>query len=204
MKIGSKFKIARRLGAPIFEKCQTEKFALSLSRKSKTKKTGRRGPLTDFGAQLIEKQKARLTYGLSERQFSKYVKEVIEKKYQKQDEKLSEALESRLDNVVYRLGIAPTRRSGRQFVSHGHLMVNGKKVTIPSYSVKKGEKIAIRDGSKEHHFAKSIKERYANWNPPSWLAFNPVAMTGEIKGVPHYEPHEQLFDLKAILEFYRR
>jgi small subunit ribosomal protein S4 len=104
---------------------------------------GKRGPKSDFGVQMLEKQKARYTYLLSEKQFSKYVKSAIEKQGDNR-EILFKTLESRLDNIVLRAGFAPTRLAARQLVSHGHLMVNDRRVTIPSYSVRVGDKISIR------------------------------------------------------------
>jgi len=117
MKIGPKYKIARRLGAPIFEKTQGAKYALSLSRKEKNMK-GRQKPKSEYGKQLIEKQKARFSYGVSEKQFSKYTKASLNAPEPLQ--KLFRSLEQRLDNVLYRSGLAKTRASGRQMSAHGH------------------------------------------------------------------------------------
>src|SRR5690349_13683978 len=121
MKIGPKFKIARRLQAPIFEKTQTAKFKANSENKGRAGGAGRRPrPKSDYGHQLMEKQKARFTYGISERQFSNYANKVITKKSSiSPQEKLFEELERRLDNVVYRLGLAKTRSAARQMVSHG-------------------------------------------------------------------------------------
>ena len=130
MKIGPKFKIAKRLGAPIFEKTQTQKFALSESRGGRQNKR-RPGQMSDYKRQLIEKQKMRFTYGISEKQFRRYVDDAVEKSNQPVA-LLMERLESRLDNVIYRMGLAKTRRLARQITSHGHICVNGKKMTIPS------------------------------------------------------------------------
>jgi small subunit ribosomal protein S4 len=144
MKIGPRYKIARRLGAPIFEKTQTAKF------KARTGETRRPPMRSDFGKQLIEKQKARFTYGVSEKQFSSYVKTVLESKTSVPVQKLLEKLETRLDNVVYRSGFASTRQFARQVVSHGHVLVNGRKLNVPSYVVKPGDMISIREGSKSN------------------------------------------------------
>jgi small subunit ribosomal protein S4 len=141
MIIGPKYKIARRLGAPVFEKTQTQKFSVRSERKMKNR--GFSKQKSEFGQQLNEKQKARMYYGVSEKQFSKYVKEAISKKASKAVGLLFETLETRLDNLVYRLGFAQTRYQARQFVGHGHILVNGKKVTIPSYVVKQGDTISL-------------------------------------------------------------
>ena len=132
MKLGPKYKLARRLNAPIFEKTQTQKYALSQSRKEKTGKSFMR-PKSEFGMQLLEKQKARFTYGISERQFSKYVKIATEKKDTHAVARVYSSLELRADNIAYRAGFAPTRQAARQMSSHGHLMVNGRRITIPEF-----------------------------------------------------------------------
>ncbi|MES3005515.1 MAG: 30S ribosomal protein S4, partial [Patescibacteria group bacterium] len=161
MKIGPKYKIARRLGAPIFEKTQTQKFK---AQSEGAKPTGKRGGMmkSDFGRQMIEKQKARFTYGISEKQFSTYVKKVIESKSHAPKNEVFVALETRLDNVVAKLGIVTTRRHARQVVSHGHILVNGRKVTVPSYTVRVGDLVSVREGSKStvifKEFDAKIKE----------------------------------------------
>src|SRR3989338_1190548 len=142
-----KFKICRRLGAAIYEKCQTPKYTMSEAKKG-FKKGKKPKQLSDFGSQLIEKQKARFMYGISEKQFSKYVEVSTQTKGINAGEFLSELLESRLDNTIYRLGIGHTRALARQIVCHGHILVNGKRVTIPSYKIKLGDTISLREGSR--------------------------------------------------------
>ena len=145
MKIGPKYKIARRLNAPIFEKTQTQKFAAS-----KERKLVKRGkPKSSFGLQLDEKQKARFSYGVSEKQFKNYVNKVLSLRSGSQNDRMFEMLENRLDNVVYRAGFAPTRAQARQMVSHGHMKVDGTRVTIPSFQVSIGNKVSIRKESQE-------------------------------------------------------
>src|ERR1035437_2481876 len=146
MIIGPKYKIARRLNAPVFEKTQTPKYALSLSRKTKTSK-GRPKAKTNYGRQLDEKQKARYTYGINDRQFSKYVKHILATKGINHSEKLLETLENRLDNIVYRTGLATTRRFARQMVSHGHITVNSRRVTVPSFQASIGDVVSVRTHS---------------------------------------------------------
>src|SRR5262249_14892440 len=130
MKTVSKYKLAKRLGASIFEKTQSQKFAIAAERSAKNKKRSRGA--SEFGKQLLEKQKVRVTYGISERQFSNYIEDAMASKAGAPAEMLHRALELRLDNVCYRLGLASTRRAARQMVSHGHITVNGVKTTIPS------------------------------------------------------------------------
>ena len=141
---GPKYKIARRLGANIFEKTQTAKFAMRAERK------GGKGPYRpkgEYAIAMLEKQKVRYTYGIMERQFKKYVKEAVAKKGVNTVQALFERLETRLDNVVYRLGIAPTRAAARQMVCHGHILVNGKRTNVPSQTVFVKDIISVRIGS---------------------------------------------------------
>lgn len=202
MKIGPKFKIAKRLGAPIFEKTQTQKFALSEARRGKTR--GRRpGAMSDYKRQLIEKQKMRFTYGVSERQLERYVNEAVAKSEQPIAH-LFARLESRLDNVTYRLGLAKTRRFARQIVSHGHILVNGKRVTIPSHRVKVGDTISVREGSRNSGLFTTITEDHVGAGVPAWLSFDIKKLSGEKKNEPTYEPSETLFDPVLVMEYYSR
>jgi small subunit ribosomal protein S4 len=201
MKIGPKFKIAKRLGAPIFEKTQTQKFALSQARAGK--KLKRVGQASDYKRQLIEKQKMRFTYGITEKQLRRYVDEALEKSNQPIS-LLMERLESRLDNVVYRLGLAKTRRFARQIVSHGHIVVNGKKLNIPSHKVKVGDVISVREGSKQTGPFVQIAETHESAGVPSWLSIDIKKLSANVTGVPVYNPSETLFDPEQVMEFYSR
>jgi small subunit ribosomal protein S4 len=157
-----------------------------------------------FGNQLIEKQKVRFTYGITERQFKNYVKSVIDKKPAKPEEKLFESLESRLDNVVLRSGFASTRALARQVVSHGHITVNGRKVTIPSYSVRIGDKISVREGSSNNGLFETLAEKLKDKTVPSWLKLDAGIKTVEVQGIPKAAPGESLFDLGVVIQFYKR
>lgn len=205
MKIGPKYKICRRLGSDIYEKCQTQKYILSESKKSRIRRGKRRRVLSDYGKQLLEKQKVRFSYGISEKQFKNLVKEAVSKKDREATEVLYENLESRLDNTVYRLGLAPTRRMARQMVSHGHMTVNGRRVTVPSIRVKKDDKIAIRKASLNKglffELEEKIKERGA---APSWLKFNLPKKEAVVQGRPKLEPGKSLLDLNTVIEFYSK
>ncbi len=203
MKIGPKYKIARRLGAPVFEKTQTQKFALSQARREKTRR-GFSRPKSEFGLQLLEKQKARYTYCVTEKQFAKYVKEASSKKGVLPTAKLFENLELRADNVAYRAGFASTRLAARQMVSHGHVTVNGKRITIPSFRLSTGDVLGIRTASMPKPLFAGLDERLKQHNHPAWLAFDHEKKTATVQGVPVYQPSESLFDLNAILEFYSR
>lgn len=200
---GPKYKIARRLGPAVFDKTQTQKFALRSQSKGQTKK-GRGGPKSDFGIQMLEKQKARFTYGVSERQFGNYVAAAVAKKGVNSVEMLYKSLETRLDNVVYRLGLAPSRAGARQMVSHGHILVNGKRTTIPSFSVSEGDVIAIREGSKKSPMFAALAEKLKGREVPSWLSFDQEKVEAKIQGAPKAAPAELAFDLGSVIEFYSR
>ena len=148
MIIGPKYKIARRLGVPIFEKTQTQKYAIRAGKRAESHGNKRKGVKSGYGLGMLEKQKARWSYGITSKQFTKYVKNAIGKKGNSA-ELLIRTLEGRLDNIALRSSYAPTRQAARQMVSHGHLTVNGTIVTIPSYEVSVGDIIRIREGSKK-------------------------------------------------------
>lgn len=196
-----KFKICRRLGPGVYDKCQTTKFVTS---SGKMGLPGARRPkaLSEYGAQLVEKQKIRFSYGITERQLSNYVKKATEFKGVGTTDKFYEGLESRLDNVIYRMGLGGSRRATRQMVSHGHFIVNDHKVTIPSYEVKLGDVIKIREGSKVKKIFENIAERIKDYKPPAWVVFDPEKMEGKILAKP--KNIETFLDLNAVLEFYSR
>jgi small subunit ribosomal protein S4 len=204
MKTGPRYKIAKRLGASVFEKAQTQKFALSADRSAKNKKRSR-GP-SEYGKQMLEKQKVRVTYGITERQFRNYVRKALIGGGAKGTplERLHEMLELRLDNVVYRLGLAPTRRAARQMVAHGHLMVGGKKIRVPSHAMGPGMALSVREGSTSHGTLVGFGERFLERPTPSWLAWNAKEMSGEIKERPTSASADPAGDLSAVLSFYTR
>ncbi|MDO8742489.1 MAG: 30S ribosomal protein S4 [bacterium] len=203
MKIGPKYKIARRLGAPIFEKTQSPKYALSLARKERVGgKKGRTKPKSEFGLQLIEKQKARLTYGLSEKQFRGYVDKALRAEVPVQ--KLFTFLERRLDNALARSGFAKSRSAGRQIASHGHATVNGRRVTVPSILLEPGDVIGLRAASATSPLFAEVTERMKALSAPAWLTVNPEGKSAEVVGEPVYVPGEQVFDLGVVIEFYNR
>jgi len=202
MIIGPKYKIARRLGAPIFEKTQTQKYALRQERRGK--KQGFSKPKSEYGIQMNEKQKARFTYALSEKQFSNYVKEALGKKNSKTTDLIFQFLERRLDNVAYRLGLSSTRLGARQIVSHGHIMVNGKRVNTPGMRVSVGDTVEIRAGSVDKPLFRELDEKMKNVTVPSWIKFDSVKKIAEIQGMPQLAVGETMFDLNAVIEFYSR
>ena len=194
---GPKFKLSRRLG-------------ISLSGTGKELRRpfppGQHGPgqrrkVSGYGLQLMEKQKLRHMYGLSEKQFAN----LFDKANKMQGitgENFMILLESRLDNLVYRLGFANTRAGARQLVSHGHVTVNGKKVDIASYLVQPGDVIGLRERSRG---LSSVKEALVNRNfLPNYLEFNEAAMEGKYTRLPERSELPQEIDEKQIVEFYSR
>lgn len=208
MQIGPKYKICRRLGSRVFGKCQTTKFSTSGSAQSGRGKKGGKGgrprTLSEYGMQLLEKQKARFSYGLKERQFANYVKDVRGHQVKNPTGTLYQKLESRLDNVVYRLGLANTRTFARQLTSHGHITVNGRRLNIPSYQVKVGDKVAVRKESRNSGAFRTLAERAKEWHVPAWLSFDLEKMEGVVKALPLPGEAEVDINFGAILEFYSR
>lgn len=193
--------MCRRLGSGVFEKCQTPKYVQSETKKSQVK--GKRPKaLSGYGTQLIEKQKVRFSYGISERQLSNYVKSATQVKGMPVTDKLYEELENRLDNVVYRLGFAGTRRFARQLVSHGHFTVNGKKTTVPSQTVHLGDIVAVREGSRKSPIFTDFSTKIKNYTWPTWLKLTPEALQAEVVAKPKND--EQFLQFDTVLEFYSR
>lgn len=202
MITGPKYKICKRLGGAVFEKCQTQKFALSEARAG-VRKTKRGGQASDFKRQLIEKQKMRFSYGISEKQLARYVSESMEHDADPVKALLSR-LETRLDNVVYRLGLAKTRRLARQMVSHGHILVNGRKNTIPSHQVRMNDTISVREGSKGSALFLNLTERVDLSSIPVWLRMDLKEGAGQIISEPQNTGTETLFDPEQVFEYYSR
>lgn len=201
MQIGPRYKKARYLGAPVFRKTQTQKFAMRSERKTKFGK--RPSAKSEYGKQMLEKQKARFSYGVSGKQFTKYVKQALRSSGDNA-KNLVRILEGRLDNVMVRAGFAPTRSAARQMVSHGHIRVNGKNTTIPSYEVSVGDVMSIRDGSKGKAIFAKFDEDMKSFKWPAWLSVDPTKREITVTGDPTADSTELLFDVKQVLEFYTR
>ena len=202
MKIGPRYKKARRLGASIFEKTQTPKFSAHLT-KRKANPEGRRAK-TDYGNLLLGKQRVRVTYGINERQFKNLVNSVIAEKTLKPAERLFEVLESRLDNVVLRGGFAHTRALARQLVSHGHILVNGVKTTVPSRQLRKGDVVSIREASSKKPVFATLDEKLKTVTALSWLKLEKDKKTITVEGAPKALPGESNLNLASVVLFYRR
>ncbi len=199
-------KKSRREGVPLSD---AAKHAKALSRRPFA--PGVHGPdsrvrLTDYAKQLRQKQIAKRIYGLNERQFSNVFAEVSGKRGNTA-EMLVQTLESRLDNVVYRAGFAKTRPAARQAVSHAHIEVNGKKVNIPSYRVRSGDIVSVRETKKaKGNWSQAVDAAAPKKEMPSWLAADTTGkpLSVKVTGVPQGTELQQLFDTKLIVEFYSR
>jgi len=163
--------------------------------------TSRRKKVSEYGIQLQEKQKVRFMYGLTEKQFRRTF-DKASKMAGIHGENFLKLLESRLDNLVYRMGLAATRRAARQIVNHGHILVNGKKVDIPSYSVKVGDTISVKENSMEHGAIKNALE--LNLTTPAFVEFDKTKMTGKFVRLPERSELNADINESLIVEFYNR
>lgn len=167
----------------------------------------RRPPKSEYGRQLEEKQRTREMYALSEKQFGNYVKEATEKKGVDPKHFLFDSLETRLDSIIYRLGLSSfSRRLARQIITHGHIHVNGRRMSAPSYHVKMGDEIAIRPESKEKTIFQEVLKKIAEEKvmPPSWISFDYKKGSGKLKGAPEIKETGATLDLTSVIEFYSR
>jgi small subunit ribosomal protein S4 len=204
-RIESSCKICRREGVSLCgrEKCAVKRrpFAPGVHGPAQARMRPR---MSSYGLQLREKQKAKRLYGILERQFRKYFEHAIRKKGNTANF-LVQMLEMRLDNVVYRLGFAATRRQARQFVGHGFVLVNGKPVNIPSYTVRVGDVISVKDNKREKGIVKQLQDRLAkSAETPRWVSLDAAALSGKVTAVPEGEDLRQVFDPRLIVEFYSR
>ena len=162
---------------------------------------GRKG-LSEYGIQLREKQKLKYIYGISETQLRNYFEEVAKK--EDKAKALLDFLEHRLDNVVYRLGFAKSRRMARQIVNHGHILVNERKVNIPSYQVKKGDVIEIKKTSRKKGLFKDLSIYLKNYEVPSWLSLDKENLKGKVIGEPTIQDIGKQAEVEKVIEFYSR
>lgn len=165
--------------------------------------TQRRVRLSSFGIQLREKQKARRLYRLMEKQFAKYVAEASQKTGNTA-EILVQLLEMRLDNVVYRLGFGKTRGQAKQMVSHGFIMVNGVSVDVPSYRVRTGDVITIKESKQKKNLMETVKTGMSQGEIPLWLSRDAKVLSGKVTSLPEGADLKQVFDPTLIVEYYSR
>jgi len=205
-----KCKICRRLGVKLFlkgEKCVSPKCPMvKRSYPPGQKGKRRRGPPSEYAKELAEKQKLKNWYNLRERQFKNYVKKVLAERGKVEDASslLIKMLESRLDNVVFRLGFATSRAQARQLVSHGFFLVNGKPINFPSHQLKKGDVISIKPQKIKKVIFKNLKNLIKKHKVPKWLKLDATKLEGEVIGEPTLEDVMPPVELSSIFEFYSR
>ena len=189
---------------PVLKKCRNlglDPSVLGVNKKSNRNiRPNANRKLTEYGTQMREKQKARFVYGVMEKQFYKLYEEATRKEGVT-GELLLQYLERRLDNVVYRLGFGTTRRQARQIVSHGHVLINGKRVNIASYRVKQGDVISVKEDSKE---ISMIKESVGQKSVPGWLSLEESTLTAKVLENPGRDAVDFEVDEAMIIEFYSR
>lgn len=202
--------ICRRVGTKLFLKgarCGTQKCEMvkrPYNPGPKPKKVKRN--ISEYAKELKEKQKLRNWYNLRERQFQKYVRAALAKRGQIEDAGvlLIKKLESRFDNVIFRMGFAASRDQGRQLVLHGHFLVNGKRVNIPSFEIKKGSVISLDQASKKKGYFQNIGGILKKYKFPDWIEFNQEKLEGKIVKDPNLSETVPPADLLTIFEFYSR
>ena len=202
-------KLCRREGEKLFlkgERCYSPKCAFErrpYPPGSHGKQAQFRRKVSDYGRQLRAKQKARRAYGVLERQFRRYFREA-EQRRGLTGANLLILLETRLDNIVYRLGFAASRPQARQLVRHGHLEVNGHKVNIPSYLVQPGDIVTVRQRSRPNAYFKALADDLPHRSVPEWLSRDDEAMVGRVMALPERKDIDIAFDEQLIVEYYSR
>lgn len=201
--IGPKIRASRRFGEALTAKA--EKYLAK-----RNYRPGQHGQnpqrVSEYGVQLREKQKAKMIYGIMEKQFRRYY-EKASKKVGVTGDALLQMLEMRLDNIIFRMGVATTRAQARQLVSHGFFEVNGKKVNIPSYEVKPGDVIKVRDNKKKSGYITNLTQVLAKANnvtTPEWVHFEAKDMTGKVLSVPKADQLDMKLNTQLIVEHYSR
>lgn len=184
-------------------RCESPKCAMEKKAQQRPARGGRRKKVSDYSVQLREKQKAKYSYGMMERQFRRFFVEA-ERLPGVTGSNLSVLLERRLDNVVYRLGFAESRPQARQVVRHGHLLLNGHRCDIPSVLVKAGDVISWHESSQKNEYFKGLAEGVKSKIIPSWLIIDIDKMVGRVASAPAAGDIEAKFDGKAIVEYYSK
>ena len=203
--IGPTCKLARREGADLSLKSPARALDSKCKLEQKPGQHGaaRQGKLSDYAVQLREKQKVKRIYGVLENQFRRYF-ETADRTRGITGETLLQLLERRLDNIVYRLGLATSRAQARQLVRHGHFLINGKKVDIPSYSLKAGDIVTVRGTSAENATIQHAIEEVKGRGIPDWLSFNPGDLSGRVASLPTREQINLPVQEQLIVELYSK
>ena len=203
---GPSCKLCRREGKKLFlkgDRCLTDKCALSRRATVPGQHGAGRKSVKEYGQHLREKQTARRYYGVQEKQFKKYYN-VADKQEGIAGENLLSLLERRFDNVVYRMGLASSRKEARQLVRHAHFTHNGKKADIPSIILKVGDVVALKDKSRSSEKLKALMENMASVNAPKWLEVNADAASAKVIAIPAREDVDFDFNEQLIIEFYSK
>jgi len=207
--IGPVCKLCRREGEKLFlkgERCYSPKCSFDkrdYAPGQHGRNMSRRRRESDYGRQLRAKQRARRVYGVLERQFSRYYKVALQRRGLT-GLNLLQILESRLDNVVYRLGFAASRSEARLMVTHGHFVVNGRRTDVPSMLLKDGDEIAVREGSRKKTYFKELGEVVEKRNVPSWLERDTKTLSGKVGRLPERSEIDGSLNEQLIVEFYSR
>lgn len=199
-------KICRRQGMKLFlkgERCFGPKCAIERRNFPPGVHGQRRRKMSEFGAQLREKQKARAIYGVLERQFSKHFVEA-ERRPGVTGENLLQLLETRLDNAVYRLGLADSRKQARQLVRHGHIMLRGRKTDIPSALVRVGDVVAVHPNSRGSEYFKMVQDTLTRKSVPNWLSLDIAELSGRVLSLPARDEIDSNVSEQLIVEHYSR
>ncbi len=203
---GPACRLCRREGLKLFlkgDRCYMAKCPIETGRPAPGMHGQRRGKLSDYGVQLREKQRLRRMYGMQEGQFRLFFERALRARGIT-GEKLLQTLELRLDNIVYRLGFAPSRRAARQFVLHGHVSVNGHKVTIPSCILKAGDAVQVRDRKQSRDYAAKFVEVAESRGRVAWLSLDRPAFKGEVLHVPTREEIAPVVREHLVVELYSK
>ena len=191
---------------PVLKRCRSlglEPAYLGIDKKSKRSLVRGTRKKSEYGLQLKEKQKAKFIYGVMEKQFRGYY-EKAKKMQGVTGENLLKLLERRIDNVVFRLGLASTRRQARQVVRHGHILVNGKRLDIPSALVREGDVVTVAEKSRSNAFFKELAENYSALSVPAWLTADTVNLSGTVTRYPNREEIDVPVSEQAIVELYSK
>jgi small subunit ribosomal protein S4 len=199
-------RICRRHGLKLFlkgERCFGPKCAVERRPFPPGEHGQRRRKMSEYGAQLREKQKTRAIYGVLERQFRKHFADA-ERRPGMTGANLLQILESRLDNVVYRLGFADSRAQARQLVLHGHFALNGRRTDIPSARVRAGDVISVHPGSRDNEYFQTVRETMTRKSVPRWLSVDPQELSGRVLALPNRDEIEVNVNEALVVEYYSR
>jgi len=203
---GPACRLCRREGMKLFLKgsrCYTKKCSFERRATPPGQHGVRRRKMSEFGTQLREKQKVRRVYQVMERQFRRYF-DVAESRPGVTGENLLRLLETRLDNVVFRMGYATSRAQARQLVSHGHFAVNGRAVTVPSIQLRAGDRVEVRESSRKSEYFKAVKEPLRSTQRPDWLSVDADKLSGSVSALPRRDQMPLEIDEQLVVEYYSR